>query len=72
MTIEEIWVGENDIRRKLEGEELEAFLAMRKKMSDAKEAEVAEATAKAEARAALFARLGITAEEAQLIIGGSN
>lgn len=31
-----------------------------------------EETAKAEAKAALLARLGLTSEEAQLILGGSN
>jgi hypothetical protein len=35
-------------------------------------ARLAEATAKAATRQAILARLGLTEEEAQLIIGGSN
>jgi hypothetical protein len=71
MTIEEIWVGENDVRRKLEGKELEAFLAMRKEIADSKLAEAAAEEAKATAKAALLNRLGITADEASLLLGGN-
>jgi hypothetical protein len=69
---EEIWIGEDDARRKLEGAELEAFLADR----EALHLEIAERKAQAEAtataRQAVLDRLGITSEEAQLILGGSN
>lgn len=71
MTIEEIWIGENDVRRKLEGEELEAFLAMRKEIADSKLAEATAEEAKATAKAALLDRLGITADEAALLLGGN-
>jgi len=69
MTTEEIWIGENDVRRKLEGEELAEFLAMRAKMNKAKQDAETQAAQRAEARAALLERLGITADEAALLIG---
>ena len=64
----EVWIGEDDTRRKLEGAELEAFLADRKAIQDAAKAQEAEAKAKAEAKVALLAKLGITAEEAVLLL----
>ena len=39
MTTEEIWVGENDVRRKLEGDELSEFLADRARAQKIKENE---------------------------------
>lgn len=68
MATEEIWVGEDDVRRKLQGDELKAFLAMRKEIADAKAAEEAAEEAKVIAKAALLERLGITAEEAALLL----
>jgi hypothetical protein len=68
MTTEEIWIGEDDVRRKLEGDELEEFLAMRARMNKAKQDAEAEAAQRAEAKAALLERLGITAEEASLLL----
>jgi hypothetical protein len=69
MTTEEIWIGENDVRRQLEGEELEAFLAMRAEIKKAKDDAEAEAAQRAIAKAALLERLGITADEAALLLG---
>lgn len=69
MTIDEIWVGEDDVRRKLEGDELEEFLAMRARINKAKQDAEAEAAQRAEAKAALLDRLGITADEAALLLG---
>lgn len=69
MTTEEIWIGENDVRRKLEGEELEEFLAMRARMNKAKQDAEIQAAQRAEAKAALLERLGITEDEAKLLIG---
>jgi len=68
MTTEEIWIGEDDVRRKLEGDELAEFLAMRARMNKAKQDAEAEATQRAEDKAALLERLGITAEEASLLL----
>ena len=65
---EEIWIGENDIRRKLEGEELKDFLAVRAKIKQMKdEAEAVEAQRQID-KAALLDRLGITEEEAKLLL----
>ena len=69
MTTQEIWIGENDVRRKLEGEELKAFLAMRAEIKKAKDDAEAEAAQRAIAKAALLERLGITADEAALLLG---
>jgi hypothetical protein len=69
MTTEEIWIGENDVRRKLEGVELAEFLSMRAKMNKAKKDEEVATAQRAEAKAALLERLGITEDEAKLLIG---
>jgi hypothetical protein len=69
MTTEDIYVGDNDIRRKLEGAELEEFLAVRAEIQKIKEAADAELAERAEAKAALLERLGITADEAALLLG---
>ena len=71
MTIEEIWVGEDDIRRKLEGEELNEFLDLRKKYADAKQAENDAINAKAVAKSSAIAKLavlGLTENEANAIV----
>ena len=71
MATEEIWIGENDTRRKLVGDELTAFLAMRLEMQtkkiQAEEADNAKAAAKASAQAKLAA-LGLTADEIAALI----
>jgi hypothetical protein len=71
MTTEEIWVGEDDIRRKLVGEELEEFLALRKKYADAKQAENEAIRVKAAAKTSAIAKLaalGLTESEANAIV----
>jgi hypothetical protein len=69
MTTEDIYVGDNDVRRKLEGAELAEFLAVRAEIQKIKDEADAEAGIRAEAKAALLERLGITADEAALLLG---
>lgn len=69
MTTEDIYVGENDVRRKLEGAELEQFLSVRAEIQKAKDDADTEAAGRATAKAALLERLGITADEAALLLG---
>jgi hypothetical protein len=69
MTTEDIYVGDNDVRRKLEGAELAEFLAVRAEIKKIKDDAEAEAAQRAEAKAALLERLGITEDEAKLLIG---
>lgn len=66
---DEIWIGEDGERRQLEGAELEAFLADREAIRLETEKRDAEVKAKADAKAALLDRLGITADEAALLLG---
>jgi hypothetical protein len=68
MTKEEIWIGENDVRRKLEGDELSEFLAVRAEIKKAKDEAETLATQRAMEKAALLERLGITADEAALLL----
>jgi hypothetical protein len=63
-----ILVGIDDQVIELTGEEKEAFLAQRAKDDAEIQAKETELIAKAEAKAELLARLGITAEEAQLLL----
>lgn len=53
------------------GEVLKQILLDRENFEKREIAKAAEAEAKATAKAALLARLGITAEEAQLLLGGN-
>jgi hypothetical protein len=69
MTTEDIYVGDNDVRRKLEGAELEEFLAVRAEIQKLKDDADAALAARALAKAALLERLGITADEAALLLG---
>ena len=69
MTTEEIWIGENDVRRKLQGDELKEFLASRARSQKVRDDAEAEAAQRATAKAALLERLGITADEAALLLG---
>lgn len=69
MTTEDIYVGDNDVRRKLEGEELAEFLAVRAEIQKIKDDAEAEAAQRATAKAALLERLGITEDEAKLLLG---
>jgi hypothetical protein len=63
-----ILVGIDNQVVELTGKEKEAFLAQRAKDDAEIQAKEAELIAKAEAKAELLARLGITAEEAQLLL----
>lgn len=65
----EIWVSNEEGQRKLEGEELAAFLEQKAKDQVEAEKLQAELQAKVAARAALLERLGITADEAALLLG---
>lgn len=69
MTTEEIWIGENDVRRKLQGEELKEFLASRARAQKAKDDAEADAAQRAIDKAALLERLSITEDEAKLLLG---
>jgi hypothetical protein len=66
---EEIWVGINDERVQLEGEALNEFIAQRDAYLEAKkEAEEIALAKKAVVKAALLDRLGITEDEAKLLL----
>lgn len=65
----EIWVSDEQGQRKLEGDELSAFLEQKAKDQLEAEKLQAELKAKANAKAALLERLGITAEEVALLLG---
>jgi hypothetical protein len=71
MTTEEIWIGDNDVRRKLEGAELAEFLAYREQSNKRRETEqateVAKLAAKESAKAKLAA-LGLTPEEVTALL----
>jgi len=67
-TTPEIWVSNEEGKRKLEGSELEAFFADREAVNQEIAQREAEAQAKADAKAALLDRLGITEEEAKLLL----
>jgi hypothetical protein len=72
MATEEIWVGENDTRRLLEGDELAAFLAMRAEIVKQKADEAAAEKAKEKAKESAIAKLaalGLTPGEANAIVG---
>jgi len=65
---EEVKIQVGDEVRVLEGDELIAFNNMRAELQAEGEARKAEAEAKATARKALLTKLGITAEEAALLL----
>lgn len=70
--INEIWIGEDNVRRKLEGKELEAFLAQREIDEEAaRVAKALEEATKAELAAlkqSVLDRLGITEDEAKALL----
>jgi hypothetical protein len=68
LTTNEIWIGEDDNRRQLQGSELEAFIADREALRLQTEKQETEAKAKASSKVALLERLGITADEAALLL----
>jgi len=65
---EKIIIQDGDTVIELTGEKKEAFLADRKLWADQEIARKAEAEIKATAKAALLKRLGITADEAKLLL----
>jgi phage terminase Nu1 subunit (DNA packaging protein) len=69
--MEKIYIQENQEKIEATGEVLEQILADRQAEAQAKALKQAEAEAKAIAKAALLNKLGITAEEAQLLLGGN-
>jgi hypothetical protein len=68
MSNEKIFIGIDNERIELTGADKEAFLADRQKRLDELAAQAAEAQAKAQAKAELLERLGITADEAKLLL----
>ena len=68
MSSEKIFIVIDDQRIELTGAEKEAFLTDRKARADYQAQIEAEAAAKATAKAALLAQLGITEEQAKLLL----
>ena len=69
---EEIWVQEDGVKRKLEGPELEAFLADRAAMQAEQEVREAKEAAKVVARESALGKLsalGLTDEEISALVG---
>lgn len=66
---EEVKIQIGDEIKILEGDELIAFNNMRAEIQAEADARKAEAQAKAEAKQALLDKLGITADEAKLLLG---
>ena len=69
---EEIWVQEDSVKRKLEGAELEAFLADRAQTQAEQEAREAEETAKVAAKQSALSKLsalGLTDVEISALVG---
>lgn len=65
---EEIWVGINDQRVKLEGEALQAFIAQRDAYLLEKEKIEKEALEKEAERKNILQKLGLTQEEADILL----
>lgn len=68
MTIEKIFIGVNNERIELTGADKEAFIAQRELDIQQENKRISEAKAKAAEKAALLDRLGITADEARLLL----
>ena len=68
MTTNKIYVGIDHEKVELTGAELDAYLANREAIKAEKAKLEAEAKAKADAKAALLERLGITEDEAKLLL----
>jgi hypothetical protein len=68
MTTEKIYVSINNNRFELTGADKEAFIADRQIRQNELAAFEAEKTAKAVAKSALLVKLGITADEAKLLL----
>ena len=68
MTKEKIYIQIDDEKIEATGEILKEILDRREKAKLLKESQAAEAQAKAQAKAELLERLGITADEAKLLL----
>jgi hypothetical protein len=62
-------INDNGTQREMTEEEEESYLAMQKEQMKEAKAKQAIATAKQEAKLALLEKLGITEEEAKLLLG---
>lgn len=69
---EKIYIQNDDEKIELSGSALTEFLAVQEEIKNAELAKETQVIAKAAARQAVLDRLGLTEEEAQLILGGSN
>jgi len=69
---EKIYIQNDDEKIELSGSALTEFLAVQEEIKNAELAKETQVIAKAAARQAVLNRLGLTEEEAQLILGGSN
>jgi len=67
--MEKIYIQENQEKIEATGEVLEQILADREAEAEAKALKQAEAEAKAAQRQVILDKLGLTADEAQLLIG---
>jgi len=70
MTTEQIFIQDGDKRIELTGADKDAFLADRAAMQAAREAREAEQIAKAEQKAAILERLGLTEDELKVVLNG--
>jgi hypothetical protein len=70
MATEKIMIGVDDQVIELTGAELEAFLADRAAMQAEQETFEAEQAAKAEQKAAILERLGLTEDELKVVLNG--
>ena len=70
MTTEQIFIQDGDKRIELTGADKDAFLADRAAMQAAREAREAEQVAKAEQKAAILERLGLTEDELKVVLNG--
>ena len=69
MTTEKIYVQIDNDKVELTGADKEAFIADRQKAQNELAALLTEKTAKAKAKSALLEKLGITEDEAKLLLG---
>jgi len=70
MTIEQIFIQDGDQRIELTGADKEAFIAQREADNAEREAREAELVAKAEQKAAILERLGLTEDELKVVLNG--
>jgi hypothetical protein len=71
MTTEKIYIGIDDQVIEATGEVLQEILNRRAEIESIKEAQIAEAQAKAQAKAVLLERLGLTQEEFNILTAQS-